>query len=259
LLLFFIFNISACKKEKSTEGPTIPSLNSMQMNFSFPGLGTSSATVNGDSSNYFLANTIISYWLNFCNGFNYIPVQALRSCIGKTPTYNAEDSTWSWSNQFLTETNQNYLCNLYGMSIGDSVSWIMDVQQIGENNVYKYFQGISHTTYGWWIIYSPISQSNLEKTASIKINWNKVNQTITYTNIILSDPDSSSYISFNNLQTTDYTDNYQTKILSFPNNTSVNGNTYAISWNADNNSGYISWNNQSNCWNENLINSTCKK
>jgi hypothetical protein len=265
LLILNILIIGFCNCKKTSEdGPSVPSENTMDMDFSYV-YKQKPATIIGDTSNFQLARSLVTFWEDKTNEYMLIPKNAFKKALSSSPT---KKYSGYWirtvnfmigSDEYLGELNSNDTTTVSN----DSIEWSMLAAQVGstEKHEFKYFAGKSaaDNSGGWWKIYYPGDAAYSISKPFLLIQWVKTDGVLTslkYTNIMTSDENKGAYIQFeqkNNNQPFDQS--YNLKIISYPNNTSLNGKVIQIEWYNANNNGQIQINSSVwGCWDNHFIN-----
>lgn len=266
LIILFFLSISSCKKSKTSDAPAIPSESTMNMDFGFTG-STKAVKATADSlSNFKTASSIVAFWALAAKAVTLIPATAFKAIInGTTATYDEETNKWTWIKSFKI-VDQQYYATLSGAIAGDSVTWEMNIQKFGDSNVYKYFEGVSYKSNGWWKLYKRTGVDATMTQEALIITWRKnvddVNY-IRYTNTNVNDNNYGSYISFRKTQDIGTPDRYFAAKIMISDNVDINGKAYIIEWYSKTHEGDLKWDTGQStlsqlCWDTKLKNVVCK-
>ena len=259
IAIIFIISILSCKKDKPSDAPVIPTESTMFMDLSFMSNEKSANNSFSDSSNYRISNVIVKYWALIAGLNTVLPTLSFKAVIDNgEASYDEDSKSWNWVKDFITTADQQFEATLTGKVMGDSIAWVMNIQKIGENVPYKYFEGVSKTNSGWWKIYSRINNATYPV---FQISYLKTSEKVSYiqyTNIIANNDNYGSYIAFGKMQNSIFDKYFKAKTINIGTENSVNNKECTIEWSSITHEGDIKWDGFQGCWDKTLKNITCQ-
>jgi len=175
--------------DEPSDAPALPSVSTMKFQLDFFGVATpavdAQSLATGKPSAEMLQSAAAidrTHWINAFVRALYVqlltydaleePIAAFALAIHSVPQ-KQDDGSFLWTYIFVDkETGVEYSIFLYGLPVGNSVEWRMEVSS---NNPaqpldhFKWFDGTSMQTEGYWQFYEPVDESNGIEVA--RIDW----------------------------------------------------------------------------------------